>query len=324
MNNLLFILFVMQLILLQSFTCWSLENQLESFNKIEATQIARFNKKEEDIYKEWRQIVTSSQKVFVNYYSDNDIRIIVDYEKGTLRLEAIQSGRDEIKKVLNTIISNDESGGAIANLTDLVESKISKSDFVNNLLKKLDLEDKNIKKINFNFLSNHLKKRSARFKPLVEKWSNDNQIDLALAMAMIRQESAFNPKAESPIPAYGLMQIVPKYAGRDVMIMTVGKDVAPTKSALFDPETNIMFGTGYIKLLGDKFRPLSDDKDKIQSLIIASYNWGPDRILKAIQQKRIDLNLPELDDQINKIAPRETVIYLQKVKSYKAEFQNME
>jgi membrane-bound lytic murein transglycosylase C len=328
MSQILLILFCFELVL----DCYAGQNIADKFSKYETAQKADFKTIENNIYKKWHDMATSSNKVFVNYYQQNNMRLIVDYEKGIVVLEGIKTNINDLKEVLSEVITENESSDAIINLSDIVQEKLkTKKKFIDELMGKFfvdqDLQNNqkmNIQKINFNFLSDHIKRRAKRFRPSVANWSKRAEVDFALVMAMIRQESAFNPRAQSSIPAYGLMQIVPKYAGRDFMISIVGKDEIPSKEILFDPDKNIMFGTGYIKLLKNKFSYFTDDKEKIQDLIIASYNWGPQRILDGLKNKKLDLKLPNLAEQINKIAPLETRNYLQKVKSFKTEFQNME
>ena len=58
------------------------------------------------------------------------------------------------------------------------------------------------------------------------------KIEPALILAVMHTESAFNPLARSPIPAYGLMQIVPGSAGKDATELVYGQSrvVAPSRS----------------------------------------------------------------------------------------------
>lgn len=324
MSHLLLLLFCFELVL----DCYAGSYLVNQFSKYESAQSAHYNKMENDIYKKWHEVATSTQKTYVNYYQNNNIRLMVDYEKGTINLEGINSNAGELKEILNKVISENDERDAIINLQDVVKDQVtSKSQIIKDLLSKVVFENspKKMKStIKFQFLPDHLKRRAKRFRPIVADWADRAKVDFALVMAIIRQESAFNPKAESRIPAFGLMQIVPKYAGRDVMINIFGKDEMPSKDQLFDPETNIVFGVGYLKFLDRNFRLLTNDFDKKESLVIASYNWGPRRIINAIKHNKIDLNMPDLQGQINKIAPNETINYLQKVKSFKTEFQNME
>ncbi len=57
----------------------------------------------------------------------------------------------------------------------------------------------------------------------VEGYAGEFKLDPALVMSVIYNESRFNPLAKSYVPAYGLMQIVPKSAGVDAIQFLEGK-----------------------------------------------------------------------------------------------------
>lgn len=69
--------------------------------------------------------------------------------------------------------------------------------------------------VQFALIEDHMLRRAERYWPLVEEYSGVYEVDALLVMAIIETESAFNPGARSWANASGLMQIVPKFAGRD-------------------------------------------------------------------------------------------------------------
>ncbi|MDD2989605.1 MAG: lytic transglycosylase domain-containing protein [Zoogloea sp.] len=78
-------------------------------------------------------------------------------------------------------------------------------------------------------------------------------VDPLLLVAVMAIESRFNPFAESPMGAQGLMQVIPKWHPDKV-------DVKSDRAALFDPETNIRVGAlvlkEYIRTTGSVERAL--------------------------------------------------------------------
>ena len=98
-------------------------------------------------------------------------------------------------------------------------------------------------------------------------------LDPALVMALIRQESLFELTAESYVGAQGLMQVMP----------TTGEEIAAQSDLgsygadqLWQPYVNIQFGSWYLKEQLNKF-------NGNQFAALAAYNAGPDRVAEWIQ-----------------------------------------
>ncbi|AKA39182.1 murein transglycosylase [Yersinia ruckeri] len=89
------------------------------------------------------------------------------------------------------------------------------------------------------------------------------------AMAIARQESAWNPKAQSPVGAAGLMQVMPRTADHTVKLNNISGYV--NSSQLLDPVTNIAIGTSYLEEVYQQF-----GRNRI--LASAAYNAGPSRV----------------------------------------------
>ena len=96
--------------------------------------------------------------------------------------------------------------------------------------------------------------------------------DRELMLAIIRQESEFNPGAKSHRGARGLMQLMPgtaSFVGRDRRFRSSRRD------RLFDPETNLELGHRYIKmLLKEKY--IQGNLFKM----MAAWNAGPGNLIK--------------------------------------------
>ncbi|MCY4513289.1 MAG: lytic transglycosylase domain-containing protein, partial [Bdellovibrionales bacterium] len=82
--------------------------------------------------------------------------------------------------------------------------------------------------------------------------------------SLIRQESAFNPRARSSSDAFGLMQLIPSTAR--AMARKIKRPYRGVRD-LYHPGKNIHLGTYYLKHLLKKY-------DNSFILAVASYNAG--------------------------------------------------
>jgi soluble lytic murein transglycosylase len=104
-------------------------------------------------------------------------------------------------------------------------------------------------------------------------------LDPIVVLALIRQESVFNPLARSPVGARGLMQLMPKTAKR--FRRNVGD------KQLVNPQINIELGTKYFKNLIKRY-------DGNLVYVLAAYNAGESRV------ERWKLNYFDTDETILK------------------------
>jgi soluble lytic murein transglycosylase len=109
-----------------------------------------------------------------------------------------------------------------------------------------------------------------------------------LIAGIIRQESAFDPRATSPVGARGLMQLMPDTARE--MSHKVGVPYAPER--LYDPQVSVRLGAVYFKELLDRF-------DGNVELALASYNGGPNRIQRLWTEKGPDAQLADFLETLN-------------------------
>lgn len=184
---------------------------------------------------------------------------------------------------------------------------------------------KNVVKITMELVEDHLPKRAEQFKGMVSRHSATYSVDEPLIYAIMEQESAFNPAAQSWVPAYGLMQLVPKSGGRDAYRYVHKKDQIPSPDFLFDPNNNIQLGTGYLKLLmSTTFAKINDPRCRMLCAI-AAYNTGAGNVSRAINgTTNISKAIPTINtmsyDQLfaylkQHLPHAETKDYIQKVTS---------
>jgi len=129
-----------------------------------------------------------------------------------------------------------------------------------------------------------------------------NGLDPAWVAAEIRAESVFDPNARSGANAMGLMQILPGTG------MTVARQIGVPwggAASLYDPDTNIVLGTAYLRQLLDKYggQPY---------FAIAGYNAGPAPLMRWQSQR------PGMDPDfwIETISYKETREYVARVLAF--------
>jgi soluble lytic murein transglycosylase-like protein len=185
--------------------------------------------------------------------------------------------------------------------------------------------EKEVVKVTMELVEDHLPKRAQQFTAIVSKHTSTYSMDAPLIYAVMEQESAFNPMAQSWVPAYGLMQLVPKSGGRDAYRYVYKVDQIPSPEFLFDPDNNVQLGTGYLKLLmSSTFGKVKDVRCRMLCAI-AAYNTGAGNVSRAINgttsiSKAIPvinkMSYDELFEYLKVNLPHaETKDYIQKVTS---------
>ncbi|WP_264907631.1 transglycosylase SLT domain-containing protein [Vibrio sp. STUT-A11] len=167
-----------------------------------------------------------------------------------------------------------------------------------------------------------LSDRANKYLPAIKEEAGKRQLAPALVLAIMHEESHFNPKAKSHVPAYGLMQIVPTTAGHDVNKLYRGKDRPMRESDLYDPAVNIETGSAYLKILQSRYLKGIKDPQSATYSIIAAYNTGSGNVAKAFGERRVSraikkinsMSSDEVYQQLIKNLPyEETRNYLKKV-----------
>ncbi|HEX2253025.1 MAG TPA: transglycosylase SLT domain-containing protein [Thermoanaerobaculia bacterium] len=133
----------------------------------------------------------------------------------------------------------------------------------------------------------------------IEKHAERTGLPPHLVAGIIRQESAFDVRAESWAGARGLMQLMPATA-REV----AGKlGQAHTPSKLFDPEYSILLGSTYFAETLRRF-------DGNVELALAGYNGGPNRMRRLWREAGPD---PELDYWLETLKISESQSYVKRI-----------
>jgi len=137
------------------------------------------------------------------------------------------------------------------------------------------------------------------FRNLVVRHSRAARVNPDLMQALIREESAFNPRARSPTGALGLAQLMPQTAFAVARQLNVP---LATTAALLEPRKNIRLGSAY---LGSLQRRFSGNL----AYAVASYNAGPHAVSRWLAR----FPDAELDEWVEQIPFEETRDYVKRV-----------
>ena len=293
-----------------------------------------------EVEKKWGIFVYSSKKEWVQYDDKRDTKGSVNFEDGKIEIETIvlkeaENSFETIKKNLTDLLKKiflkeyfrdaKVLEGQVLNkkgvpVTDENLDMYIIEDIVPNIHKKADSfqskDGKERKKysVSINLVPDHLNLRAKTYYNDVKKNAARFSLDPEFIMAIIHAESYFNPFAVSGKGAIGLMQIVPKWAGKETYEYLYGQgNLVP--DYLYSPGVNIELGSAYLHLLATRYFAGIKDSEKIKQLSICAYNWGPGAINKNIVKKYniSKMSRARLYQVLINNTPEETSKYLQKV-----------
>lgn len=138
--------------------------------------------------------------------------------------------------------------------------------------------------------------------------TEEQELDMAWAYGIMRQESAFADDVTSHAGAMGLMQLMPA-TGR-AMAKSIGLIINNNRD-IYDTYTNIRLGTTYLKRMLERF-------DGNYMLATAAYNAGPGRAARWSRE----FACQPADIWVEQIPFRETRRYVQSVLTYTVIFDH--
>ena len=185
---------------------------------------------------------------FLHYYLPDHPELSVAYDLGasTVKAWAVNTDAGELQKTLEQFLLKHQLEWSIAEYANQVGNPGNNSrDGITEQLGQLSPYD-----------------------DLVRKYADKYGFDWRLIVALMYQESQFDPGALSYAGAEGLMQVMPETA------TTIGAD------NLADPEANIRAGVKYLSLLRKQIKSnlLLEERTWFS---LASYNAGPGRVNRA-------------------------------------------
>ena len=170
-----------------------------------------------------------------------------------------------------------------------------------------DGKTRRVVKAQFPLVPDHVRIRAERFRPLVTEYARKEGIYAPLVYAIMHSESSFNPRARSGVPAYGLMQLVPRSGARDAYRYLYKKDKLVSGSYLYNPENNIQLGVAFLHILDKRYFRRIEDPMSRMLCSIAAYNTGAGNVCKAFGA---GTSLSRAAPIINRMEPAEVYSHL--------------
>ena len=231
--------------------------------------------------------LSSEFKVNNGYEKEFNSNRLIRHVKLLKEMDRTKFSKDILKHLANLDI---EKGSEI--LAAKLSTEIGRFDYAIQISKQASYKKRFINTYNYPIISTP------------EEINKKKMPSQELILAIIRQESEFDARANSYVGAQGLMQLMPSTA------KLVARKLKTTynKSLLKrDPSYNIKLGTYY-------FNSLLEDYDGVFPFAIGAYNAGPNRI-KSWVRKYGDPNKGEIDfiDWVELIRFKETRNYVQRV-----------
>ncbi|MBL8920767.1 MAG: transglycosylase SLT domain-containing protein [Myxococcaceae bacterium] len=135
--------------------------------------------------------------------------------------------------------------------------------------------------------------------PIEASSAEADELDPDLLQALMREESALDPKALSWAGALGLCQLMPATAAQVAAQLKLPR---PSTAALLEPDLNIRLGARYLSDLMIRF-------EGVKPFAVASYNAGPN----AVARWRRELPIDDLPAWVEQIPIQETRNYVKRV-----------
>lgn len=284
-----------------------------------------YKKYKKKVAKVWgREAVVPDARHDVTYRDNLKQRSIIDYAKGVVKIEvaiplaAVEQRDAAIQKLGKAIEKTIQQGPDDRSIIDIAKNPTPPeshslavlTDLIANddgtPFKPGDLEDFKAQKLRgmkmrplkgkdgtsrivvsaqFKMVADHIRIRAEKFKDSVERYAREQDIPTPVIYAIIETESSFNPRARSPIPAFGLMQLVPGRAARDAYKFLHAKDRVVKERYLYVADKNIELGVAYLHILYHRYFKKIKDPQSRQWATIAAYNAGARNVIKAFAGK---------------------------------------
>lgn len=333
--------------------------------------ITRYRNKAAAVWGEENAVVPSREE-WVSYCKEMCERRIVSFKRGFARYEfALEPGRKTISRkvksgLIDSIVESITQGPDQRSMAEIAESpssvepggkpllsglfafssgkKVTEGNagrfaqkMVRNRLTKWETRDSDgrmrvIASVTIPMIPDHLLERARKYEEIVKRQARRQALSPELVFSIIETESYFNPRARSPAPAFGLMQLVPVTGGLEAYRMVYGENKPPSEKLLYQPEENVTLGSAYFHRL--YFTYMEGIKDDMARLwcAIASYNIGPYNLYRTFSDKGKSAAVRRINSMssekvfhflINHLPSRQTQEYLSEIRKNISKYESL-
>ncbi|MDP8079377.1 membrane-bound lytic murein transglycosylase MltC [Phocoenobacter skyensis] len=256
------------------------------------------------------ELLVASTKDYVKYTDRFYTRSHISFDEGRITIETLGNESHLRNAIIHTLLmGNDASGidlfaagdtpisthpflkGQVVDhnkqpVTNVAIANNFASYLLRNTLKTRRLRNgRVVTYVTIMMVANHVEARARKYLSMIRHSAQRYGIQPNLILAIMRTESSFNPYAVSYANAIGLMQVVPRTAGRDIF-KHKGKSGQPSSSYLYNPQNNIDAGTNYLYILKNEYLAGITNPISKRYAMISAYNSGAGAVLKVFDSKR--------------------------------------
>ncbi|MGX3067218.1 membrane-bound lytic murein transglycosylase MltC [Ursidibacter arcticus] len=268
------------------------------------------------------ELLVASRKDYVKYTDKYYTRSHISFEDGQITIETLADQNRLRNSIIHTLLMGSDASGidlfasgdvpishnpflagqVVDNFGRSVTNVAVANDFatylIQNKLKTRRLQNGHtVTYVSIPMVDNHVEVRARRYVPIVRKMSKQYGIEMSLILGIMEVESSFNPYAVSYANAIGLMQVVPRTAGRDIFARK-GFGGQPDRDYLYNPVQNIDAGTMYLTILRDEYLNGLTNPVSKRYAMISAYNSGAGAVLRVFNRDKWTAM-----DRINNLQP---------------------
>lgn len=256
------------------------------------------------------ELLVASRKDYVKYTDKFYTRSHISFEDGEITIETLGNQNHLRNSIIHTLLMGVDpkgidlfaSGDAPISANPFLRGQVQDqygrditnvaiaNDFasylIQNKIKTRRLKNgQTVTYVSIKMIAGHIEVRARQYLPLVRQMAKRYGIEPSLILGIMEVESAFNPYAVSYANAIGLMQVVPRTAGRDIFARK-GMSGQPSREYLYNPTNNIDAGTLYLTILRDEYLEGITDPLAKRYAMISAYNSGAGAVLRVFDSDR--------------------------------------